>query len=279
MGTGPGAHSDSELEDNNIKPAENNSELSEILRGISSIRAELVTINSKLDKSIERVLLVKSKLVKAEEKLNKVETCLELLQANYIAVVERLDLLTAENDLRKKENHSHKSSNNNTQQRLRIQTVRVYNMKEEYKQSREACSYLYDELFKPLFTAKNGNDPGAFRVIEYAHLLPPHPDNKKKFDGFNYICRLSGRYWKETIFNNKKDVITRYNSANNVKIKISHDFKHVNRECLSRLHKDNLVKKVTFRSDKVMFKLSQEGPWKTVTNPYGMTATDMIDQD
>ena len=82
VGTGQGAHSYSELKDNNIKPAENNRELSEILRGISSIRAELVTINSKLDKSIERVLLVESKLVKAEERLNKVETCLELLQAN-----------------------------------------------------------------------------------------------------------------------------------------------------------------------------------------------------
>ena len=277
--TKPDVQSGENISDSNT---DNNSSLNieEVTILLKSIQKSVAKTEAKVDKLVdhinlletkvaeseERVGVVEGKLVESEEKVSRVVAELEKVNKNYAAILKRVQELEA--------------IANTTQQRFRMQSIRVYNMARDIKNSREAAIYLYDSLFKKVFTdANTGNHPGAFRTIEYCHILPCLPGNEEKYKGHNYIIRFASRFWKQLFFDHKKDVVSSYNRDNDEKIKVAHDYTHQNRICLANLHNDELVKRVTFRGDRVMFKLEEAGAWKVVTNPFGATAKDMVEEE
>lgn len=250
----------------------------ELLVILKSIQDSVSKTESKLDKLVEHIGVIEEKLCKSEERISEVEEKLVESEVKLMQVVSELDIVKANYEDVVKRLQFLEANANTVQQRFRIQSIRVYNMGREIKNSREAAQYLYDKLFKEIFSdANTGHHPGPFRVIEYCHLLPPMPGKEKSYAGFNYIVRFSSRFWKQLFFDSKRSTVDAYNSANNEKIKISHDYTHLNRVCLAKLHNDKLVKRVTFRGDRVMFKMDESGPWITVTNPHGATAADMYE--
>lgn len=255
------------------------SEPSEQSDFMKQILERLTNIENKIDVSNKLVKSLENKVRITEDKLSKVEADFAVLTENYKAIVERLNLVESENKNRDLEDRSAKIAINKIQQRGRICTIRVLNMKEEVKNSREAASLLYEQLFRATLTDPSGQHPGAFRVIEYAHLLPPPPGKATKYNGFNYICRFHGRYFKEPIITNKSDIIAAYNSANNVKLKISQDFTYTNRQALGFLHKQDCVSKITVRGDRLLVKLTAdggEGAWREILDPFSRSVPEMI---
>ena len=246
---------------------------------LKSIQSKLVNIEAKLDDSVKRVHVVEVQLVEAQDRILEAETSIKTLQDNYKAVCERLLYLEAENKDRKYENLVLKAGMNNVRQRGMLQSVRVYNMKDEVKSSREASSYLYDHLIKQaLIDPVTGEHPGAFNCIEYCHLLPPTPDNKDKYSGFNYILRFTTRFWKYLFFDQKKKMVGAYKDREGMTIKVSHDYTYDNRACLKVLHAavdKGDVARITVRGERLLFKTSVEGNWVTVKNPYAVTPAGM----
>lgn len=177
---------------------------------MKEILNRLTNIESKVDITNNLVKSLENKVNEAEKKLVTVESELASLSANYDAILSRLNYLEAENKLKskeyaemKEENLAAKISINKNQQRGRLCTVRVLNMKDEVKNSREAASYLYDALFKATLTDLKGSHPGYGRVIEYAHLLPSPPNKKRKFDEDCAVCRAP-----DGIFTVKRSAVT-----------------------------------------------------------------------
>ena len=229
---------------------------------ISTLIKQYEVLEKKFAESEARVTEAEERVVVAEEKLEAVTTKLDTITANYAALQLRIQQLEV--------------NENYIQQRFRLRSIRVYNMGREVKNSREAALYLYDSILRRALTDPvSGNDPGCFRVVEFCHILPPMPGKEKKFPGYNYILQFTTRYFKQSLFDVKKNVVDTFNRANGEKIKVSHDFTYLNRKCLAALHEDKEVKRVTFRSDKVMYKTEEEGPWKPVVNPFGKNAAEM----
>ena len=276
---------------NNKKDTENvltddisSENVSEVMKEILN---RLTNIENKVDITNNLVISLEKKVNEAEKKLAKCESELASLSVNYDAILSRLNFLEVENKAKskefsdmKEENLAAKISINKIQQRGRLCTVRVLNMKDEVKNSREAALYLYDALFKTTLTDLKGTHPGYGRVIEYCHLLPSPPNKKRKFDGYNYIVRFHGRYYKGPIIENKKDIVTEYNNTHNLNIKIAHDFTWANREALTFLHdQKNDVSKVTFRGDRLLVKLTADGdsaPWREIINPFARDLKEMV---
>jgi len=239
---------------------------------ITKIIERLSNIENKLDISNKLVKKLEAKVEEVETKLGKVEAELAAVKANYAEIVNKIAVL--EDD-----NLAAKIAINSIQQRGRICTIRVLNMKDEVKNSREAASYIYDSLLKSSLTDPQGNHPGAMRCIEYCHLLPSPPSKEKKYPGFNYILRFHGRYFKQPIIDHKKEITEAFYATNNVKVKISQDFTFCNRQALSFLHKQDEVSKVTVRGDRLLIKLAKDGAeasWREIINPFGRKISEMI---
>ena len=253
---------------------------------LQQILDRLTNIESKLDITNNLVNKLEEKVTASENKLKKVESELATLTANYSEIVARLDFLQKENQERiketveaREEGLAAKIALNKVQQRGRICTIRVMNMKDEVKTSREAASYLYNELFKSVFMDKQGNHPGPFRSIEYAHILPSPPGKAKKFQGYNYIVRFTGRYFKQPVIDGKKELVADYNKNNNLHIKIAQDYTYTNRQALSFLHDQEDVSKITVRGDRLLVKLQADGneaAWREILNPYARVVANMI---
>ena len=262
-----------------ITDTNESSELCEQPEIMKQILDRLTNIENKIDVSNKLVKSLENKVRITEDKLSKVEADFAVLSENYKEIVERLNLIERGNKNRDLDDKSAKIAINKIQQRGRICTIRVLNMKEEVKSSREAASLLYEQLFRVTLTDDNGQHPGAYRVIEYAHLLPPPPGKASKYDGFNYICRFHGRYFKEPIITNKKEILAAYNSANNVKVKISQDFTYTNRQALGFLHKQDCVSIITVRGDRLLVKLTADGGdgvWREILDPFSRSVPEMI---
>ena len=272
--TGPGTQSNESIDTedtNNIVAPANFEELAVIL---NKIQCSVI----KIDKLVEHNNLIETKLIEANKTIKELEGRVLKADKKVANVVSQLDLVVANYDAIVKRVAFLEAKANSVEQRFRIQSIRVYNMGKEVKNSREAASYLYDSLFKNVFSdSSSGAHPGALRVMEYCHLLPPMPGKEVKYAGYNYIVKFSSRFWKQLFFDNKKEIVDSFNKANKVKIKVSHDYTYRNRLCLANLHNDKKVKRVTFRGDRVMFKTEESGPWITVTNPFGATADEMAE--
>lgn len=261
--------------ENSVSVPANFEELAVVL---NKIQCSVNKTEIKLDKLVEHNNLIESKLIDANKHIKALESKLLKADKKVVDVVSKLDSVVANYDALLKRVAFLEAKSNSVEQRFRIQSIRVYNMGREVKNSREAASYLYESLFKNVFSdPSTGAHPGAMRVMEYCHLLPPMPGKEVKYDGFNYIVKFASRFWKQLFFDNKKDVVDSYNKTNKARIKISHDYTHVNRVCLANLHNDKKVKRVTFRGDRVMFKTEDTGPWVTVTNPFGVSAEEMVE--
>lgn len=261
------------LDSDTLQLEEDNSKINQL------ILDRLSSIENKLDISNKLVKTLEGKVKASEEKLSKVEKELEVLTVNFNEISARLAFLEAENKVKSDDGLAAKIAINTIQQRGRLFSIRVMNMKKEVKSSREAASYIYDSLLKPTFTDQQGNHPGWLRTVEYCHLLPSNKD-KTKYPGFNYILRFHGRYYKQAIIENKKEIVSTFNTANDANVKISQDFTYVNRQALSCLHKMDDVDKVTVRGDRLLVKLASEGStalWREIINPFARNLADMID--
>lgn len=250
-----------------------------VLESIQKILERLSIIENKIDESNSHFRQLEDRLSAQEAKVVEVAEDLSLLSSNYNRVLERISVLEEESRNWKQEAIAMRCAVNKIQQRNRIFTIRILNMKDEVKNSREAALYLYDALFKKILTDPQGVHPGHMRVVEFAHLLPRLPGKEQKYTGFNYIVRLHGRYFKLPIIENKKAIADAYNVALGANVKIQQDFTYVNRQALSFLHKQDEVGKVTFRGDRLMIKLAAEGDdaaWKEVINPFSRRVAEMI---
>ena len=263
----PGAQSTAQLEENNFKS------LKILLKEINS---RLDSIDTTIKNSTVRLHEVEDKVVVAEGKLVAVEEELVVIKANYNALLDRIYFLESENKERISENLISKCISNEINQRGRMFTVRFLNVKEEILDADKAAIMLYNRFIVPAFI-KDGAAvcPDWDTVVEYCHILPANPKAKKKYEGHCYILRFCTRFFKLRFFLQKKDALKKYNEENKSNVKVQHDYTFVNRECLARLHDRPEVKRITVRGSRVMFKLDEDAPWKTVRNPYAKMVADM----
>ena len=236
---------------------------------------QLASIDETLKASVARISAVEEKVVASDAKLSKVEEDLSFLKDNYTELLSRIKFLEAENVERKRECSLLKVNNNTLMQRNRMQTVRIYNVNVEEATDRKAAKMLYEKFIRAAIIKEGDDDPGWPAVIEYAHLLPAHPDSKTKYSGFTYIVRFTTRFHKLRLILGKQSIIDQYFKKNKVKVKISQDLTWTNRQCLQRLNEMEDVAKVTLRGTRILYKKEEDESWTEVLNPYGLTLEEM----
>ena len=237
------------------------------------IKLRLSSIEGCLKVNKEKIEAVEAKAEVTSTKLDKVAAELKVVTENYEALLSRISTLESENKERKADILILQINANDTQQRFRLQTVRFLNVKDEIKDADKAAKMLYNKFILPCLD--EGEDPGVYAVVEYAHLLPPNPAAKKKYDGFCYILRFTTRFYKLRFFLQKKKIIDDVCGSDKVKVKIQHDYTWINRQALDRLHKIDAVKKVTVRGTRLLYKLDEDGAWTEVLNPFAKVLADM----
>ena len=250
---------------------------------LADIKSLLITVVSRLDKidksiknSTVRIAAVESKVEAAGVKLVAVEGELAELKANYSELIKRINQLEKENSFRSEENLRLRISINELYQQRRMFTVHFLNVLVEIKDADEAAKMLYDRYILPSYLKYGVTEyPDLYNVIEFAHILPPNPDAKIKFPGHKYICKFTTRFYMLRFFLQKKRILEAFNKENKTIVKAVHDYTHQNRVVLDMLHNEELLKKVTVWGTRLMFKMSVEGAWKTVVNPFAAIIADL----
>lgn len=241
----------------------------EIKQLLEDLKSRNEIIESCLTSLTERLSVIENK----SSDFSAIEKELALIKANYSELLLTIKNLQNENKEAREDRLLLKINANDTQQRFRMCSIRVLNVKEEIKDAAAAATMLYNNFFRPAF---GDEDPGPFAIIEYGHILPPNPDAVKKYPGFCYIVKFMSRFHKLRFFLKKKDILEDYNSKNGTSVKIQHDYTWANRMCLNRLHNAKEVTQVTFRGTQILYKLQDGEVWKKVTNPLAETVADMI---
>ena len=248
----------------------------EVKRMFNSVVERLDIIDNTIRESVASISAVEKKVEVAGDKLEAVEGELATLKANYSALLKRIETLDGKNKSREEDSLLNKISINELYQQRRMFTVHFLNVPEEITDADLAAKLLFDRYILPSFSnLKESEIPNMYNVIEFAHLLPANPDAKTKFPGFKYICKFTTRFYKLRFFLQKKRILDACNEGNAAKVKCTHDYTKQNRVVLDMLHNEALVKKVTVRGTRIMYKLDVESSWKVVRNPYAAVIADL----
>ena len=169
------------------------------LRGLLiEISGSLLSINSKIDNLTGNVNKLEKRSDEAEQRISDAEDKLKIIGDNYDALIRRIKLLEEDNVEIKLDNLVTKKQLNDTQQRLRMRTIRFYNVKEKITDGVKSGRMLFEKFIRPALAESMDESeiPGMFSVLEYAHHLPAMPGADVERAGETYVAKFSSRFFK-----------------------------------------------------------------------------------